>query len=232
MAHEIAQTSWFTDTRLKAYYAFNTGALTTDGSGEGHTLTAVSDPAEINGVWGKAADLDGTDAYSATDHADFRPTGNFTMGCWVKVLNNAAAVTLFQSRAQNTFVSGIRLTILAEGTVVLFSGLDTGTTNGTDYSSVISTTVVDNDVWHWCVGTWDGSYLRIYVDGALDGEVAWANAPVYNATSYIRVGCGCSAGTNTNFLTGAVDDVFLINGHALSSFEVRNLYDSQKTGFL
>lgn len=33
---------------LKAYYRFESGALTTDGSGNSHTLTAISDPAEAD----------------------------------------------------------------------------------------------------------------------------------------------------------------------------------------
>jgi len=48
---------------LKAYYRFESGALTTDSSGEGHTLTAISDPAESpSGKFGGAVYLDGNDA--------------------------------------------------------------------------------------------------------------------------------------------------------------------------
>lgn len=36
------------DANLKAYYRFESGALTTDSSGAGHTLTAISDPMEWN----------------------------------------------------------------------------------------------------------------------------------------------------------------------------------------
>ena len=100
-SQELASTSWYTDAQLKAYYRFSTGALTTDSSGEGHTLTAISDPSEDSGgVFGYAVALDGNDAYSATDHADFKPTGNFTIGGWIKA-SSAHSACVLQSFSQN-----------------------------------------------------------------------------------------------------------------------------------
>jgi large repetitive protein len=224
MGTPIINTQWFNDANLKAYYQFSVGALTTDSSGEGHTLTAISDPAEdASGKFGGAVALDGNDAYSADDHADFKPTGVFSVGGWVRTSSSGF---VFQSYSRNTNRAGILIVIVeVSGFVAFHSGKNTGTTLGTDYQVITGTTNVADGNWHFIVGTWDGSYLRIYVDGVSDADpVAWDNAPAYAATNYVRVGCENRSGTNQTFFTGSLDDVFLMNGTALTAAQIKNIY--------
>lgn len=212
-------------TNLKAYYRFSTGALTTDSSGAGHTLTDISDPAEVDGVFGKAADFDGNDAYSAVDHADFKPTGNFSIGFWMKTSTTGTTMGLFQSSSINPNRAGIFLTTNTLGSVVLYSGKNTGTTVDVDYKYVASTTEVTDNVVHFIVGTWDGTHLKLYIDGVQEGgDVDWTNAPAYAATNYVRIGCRNLTGSNGSYLTGFLDDVFLFNGKALTATEVASLW--------
>lgn len=209
-----------------AYYRFESGALTTDSSGNSHTLTAISDPAGTTGVFGGGVVLDGNDAYSAVNHADFRPTGNFTIFAWIKT-SSAAQYGFFQSHSSNTNYAGIFLGTDSGGTGVLRvgSGKNTGTVLGTDRQNADGVTNICDNVWHFCVGTWDGSYLRVYVDGNLDNTaVAWANAPAYAATNYVRVGCRNNSGTDIAFFTGSMDDCGLLNGTALSAEEIKGIY--------
>lgn len=213
---------------LKAYYRFSTGALTTDSSGEGNTLTAISDPAEdASGKFGGAVALDGDDAYSATDDADFKPTGNFTISAWVKKTSKTNSEVIFQSYSQNTNRAGFFLrTNPTSGVASLWSGKNTGLTIGTDAGVISGATDVCDGDWHHVVVTWDGSYLRIYVDGDSDASpVAWSNAPVYAATNYVRVGCRCNSGSNDEFFTGSLDDVFLLNGTALTAPQIKEIYE-------
>ena len=216
------------ETNLKAYYRFSTGALTTDSSGAGHTLTAISDPAEVTGVFGKAADLDGNDAYSATDHADFKPTGNFSVGGWFKT-STAGWETIFASSDYKSGKWAGFLLYMYSGHLSILSGKNTGAVSGTDYGEVWSTSAIhyNDGAWHFVVGTWDGTYLKLYVDGAQDGgNISWANAPVYLATNPVRVGCDyeTNSAANINFMTGSLDDVWLFNGKALSATEIASLW--------
>jgi hypothetical protein len=232
MSAELITTKQFVNTNLKAYYRFESGALTTDSSGEGHTLTAISDPAEdASGKFGGAVALDGNDAYSATDHADFKPTGNFTVGCWIKT-SAGSAIPFGSMRYDGTTYSGIRLYIDANGIFYLQSFRNTGKVAGTDYQNAAGTTDVRTGAWVFLVGTWDGSYLRVYVNGTLDNTaVAWANAPGYNATNYVRIGARKqSASAEDLFVNGSLDDVFLLNGTALTADQIKGIYDG-KTNF-
>lgn len=220
---ELYESDLFGLSTLKAYYRFESGALTTDSSGNGHTLTAISDPAETSGKFGGGVALDSNDAYSHADNADLKPTGTFTIGAWIKTTQSSVGV--IQSRFSTSVVAGIYLRIASNGKVGLTSGRNTGNVVGTDYQSCGSTTVVTDGNWHLLVGTWDGGYLRIYIDGVLEGSIGWVYAPVYNGTNYFRIGCENFSGTNAYFIGGSMDDVFLFNGKALSLDEIEILYN-------
>jgi hypothetical protein len=229
MAIELLKTNWFGDPSLQAYYRFESGALTTDSSGQGHTLTAVSDPAkDASGKFGGAVALDGNDAYSAVDHADFKPTGSFTIGAWVKSNTDASArQTIFSSWDDaSSKYSGILFRLNSStGYISLVSAKNTGQVNGTDYTTCTGTTDLTNNVWHFVVGTWDGTHLKVFVDGTQEGtDVDWV-APAYPASSPIFIGCGDTTGSAANFFTGSLDDVFLLNGTALSADQIKGIYD-------
>jgi hypothetical protein len=228
MAIELLKTNWFGDLSLQAYYRFESGALTTDSSGEGHTLTAISDPAEdASGKFGGAVALDGNDAYSAVDHADFKPTGNFTVGGWVKQSANTTATIISSFNYTGSVYSGwYLLTSSSGGVVMLRLFKNTGKVSGTDYEEATSTTDVCDGNWHFVVGTWDGTHIKIYVDGTQEGgDVDWV-APAYAAENYVRVGCYYRTDTDVNeqFVNGSLDDVFLLNGTALTASQIKNIY--------
>jgi len=228
---ELFNHSLCNDSALKAYYRFESGALTTDSTANGHTLTAISDPASVTGYYGGGVDLDSNDAYSATDHSDFRPTGPFTIGGRIKT--SVYPVGIFHSRTQDTGkYYGIWLNLFTNGTVRVGSAKGTGGSQNIDYQVANSTTVVSNNAWHFIVGTWDESNLKIYVDGLLEATVSWTAPPVYFSTNYIRIGCTDQIGTPVQFLTGSLDEVFLFNGKALSATEVSDLYYELKNASL
>lgn len=219
------------DASVKAYYQFSTGALTTDSSGNSHTLTAVSDPAEVAGKYGTAADFDGNDAYSAVNHADFKPTGAFSVSFWFKT-TTASTMGIFQTMSINTSYAGYRIGILSSGALYWQSGKATGTTANVDYKELDGNADCNDGVWHFGVITWDTSLMYIYVDGALDNSVAWANAPAYAGTSYPRIACFNTAGSDGNFFTGTIDDVAVWNGKALSLSEINYLYSEGSSALL
>jgi len=209
-----------------AYYRFSSGALTTDSSGNGHTLTDISDPAEdASGQFGGAVALDGNDAYSAVDHADFQPTGNFTIGAWVKTTSVAQGF-IFQSYSLNPNHAGFYFGLLATGEPLFLIAPNSGTAPG-NYRQVSGNTPVNDGNWHFCVATFDGTYLRVYVDGLIDKDPysAAGYSPAYAATNYVQVGCRNRLGTPALFFNGSLDDVWLINGTALTQDDINYIYN-------
>jgi len=231
-AIELYSTPLYSESSLKAYYRYSSGALTTDTTAGGHTLTAISDPAEdASGKFAGAVALDGNDAYSVADHADFKPTGAFSVVAWIKTSTTGAEQTIAQSYAEGSSkMSGWLLRIAVANKVLFRSGKNTGSTAGTDYQNITGGTTVTDGAYHLIVAVWDTTKLYLYVDGNSDASaVNWANAPSYQATNYVRFGCECDTGTNISFITGSLDDVSIFNGKALSATEVSKYYNGTWT---
>lgn len=229
-AYELNKTILKDSANLKAYYRFESGALTTDSSGNSHTLTAISDPADTTGVYGGAVALDSDDAFSHADHADFKPTGAFSISAWINLNASGSNQTIFQSYSQNSNVAGLQFVVTAAGKLNCVVGKNTGVTLNTDYKDLTAATTLSDSTTYHVVLTWDTATLRIYLNGGQDGSVASTIAPAYAATSYIRVGCANASGTNINFFNGWMDDLAIFNGTALSADQVKELYEGRYIG--
>jgi hypothetical protein len=88
--------------------------------------------------------------------------------------------------------------------------------NATVYAAV-GPAAVDDGKWHYLVGTYDGSQVCLYVDGALAGSCAVA-APIHYAGDLVAIGRDGSA--NGGYFNGSIDDV-AIYSRALTSTDVR-----------
>lgn len=172
------------------------------------------------------------DAYSHADHADFKPTGAFTVGAWVK--KDGIGTTncrIFSSRnLVGSVNAGWTLGILAgSGRPYFESGKNTGITVGTHVGYMVGETMICDNQWHLVVGVWDGSAeLKLYVDGKQDTTAyPWANAPAYAATNYVYIASGKNTvPADAYFLNGSLSDVFLHNGTALTDGQVADIYNN------
>ncbi|HBG08219.1 MAG: hypothetical protein A2075_13330 [Geobacteraceae bacterium GWC2_58_44] len=98
--------------------------------------------------------------------------------------------------------------------------------NGVWRAATGSTEISANANWYHVTGTYDGSSLRVYLDGQLDGESSFpgvmTNAPG-SATCTITI--GANAANNGNWYQGTIDEVALYN-RALSGAEVQQHYNN------
>lgn len=212
-----------------AYYRFESGAETTDSSGNSHTLTAVNTPTYDTGKFGQGAVLTSASSeyFTIADHANWKPTGAFTVGGWMKSSTTGVAATLFGSYFQGANIGGFVIHKTAANVATFISGKNTGSTVNTDYKQITGTTNIVDGNWHWVVATSDGSTISLYVDGVLDVSVAWANHPAYNASNQIAIGAYYDTSAFTYFYNGSLDDIFLINGTALTATQISTIYGVQ-----
>jgi hypothetical protein len=212
---EINSNYLLNHTSLKAYYRFESGALTTD-TKSNHPLTAVGTPTETTGKFGGGVALASvsSQAYSISDHSDLKPTGAFTIGAWIKTSTTGANQNIFQSYNNSPSDIGIQLRVSNTNVVTFII-------NATPISS--TTTVTDGN-WHYILATYDGTTMRIYIDGVLASSGA-SSAPTFNATNYPMIGCRKYGATTDIFFNGSIDEVFLLNGTALSATEVSYFYN-------
>lgn len=221
---------------LKFYAKFMSGGLTTDSSGHSHDLTAISDPTAISFKYGRGVEYDSNDAFSVVNHADFRPAGSYSIGCWFNTSTNQSGPHLIQSFNYASGVeSGWGLILGTDGGAQFFHAFNTGTAINTDLKFALDTrgpsaqNLVDGED-HFLVGTYDGTTMKLYIDGGLAGTKV-SGAPVYGSGNRVRVGCISSdIGGDEGFLQGKQGEVFIINGTALSAEQVAELYNTDEPG--
>ena len=82
------------------------------------------------------------------------------------------------------------------------------------------TTDMTDDAWHHVIGTYDGSTLKLYIDGTLENSESWASdigTNDYNAT------IGGNEQWPAQVFKGLIDDVRIYDA-ALNSTDVNNIY--------
>jgi hypothetical protein len=90
-----------------------------------------------------------------------------------------------------------------------------------DYGNRATKSFAADNQWHHVVGTYDGSNVRVYVDG-VEGTPFSYSGSISNAVHSFEIGRGASDAYN---FSGALDDVRLYNA-ALTYSEVLGLLGS------
>src|SRR3989475_7318888 len=95
------------------------------------------------------------------------------------------------------------------------------TASGTDYFLRSTSTYSDNS-WHYAVVTYDGSIVRLYIDGLqVAGRTFAITPPDTGGTQPLRIGANSQA--NNNYFTGGIDEVRVWE-RALFATEVSDQY--------
>jgi hypothetical protein len=228
-AIEIYKTTLFTDANLKGYWRFEDvgGTTVTDSSSASHNGTASR--ADINGgasgQFGYCSTFVGSssDKITIADTSDLKPTGSFSFGGWFKTSGTGTLFSSWDQTGGN--FAGFFTTISGGNNLSFLSAKNTGTTYNVDWAYINGSVNVSDNNWHFFVCVWDGSYLKNYLDGSADGQVAWSNAPAYKATNYISLNSVNNPTEAGTYFTGEKDDYFFLNGTALSATDIGKIYD-------
>lgn len=213
---------------LTSYWSMDTNSSDSVGSNNG-TDTSVTYTA---GKFSNAATFNGTTSKTVvTDASSMKPTGEFTLGLWIKTSSTGTLKGVFQSYSVNPNIAGFGMYISAANVLQFNVG---NNTSASIFSSMTGTTNVTDNAWHYVVVSYRNNYAQMYVDGKLEVG-SYSVAPAYAATNYVRIGVLNLTGTDTYFMNGQIDDVFLINGYALDQKTIKAKYDAasaQSTGSL
>jgi len=198
-----------------------------DVSKYGNTGTLVNGTAwTASGKFGGALSFDGVDDYvSIGDYPALRPSV-LTISAWI---NPSTPTTQYQMIVDKQTVAGAYgYTLRLEGT----SGKLFFRTYGTSAGDLTGNAVLSADTWYFVTATYDGSYSKIYINGALDASKSNSGTISYDGT-VLKVGMR-DGGYNFN---GSIDEVRVWN-RSLSAAEVAqqyygslNKYDSDKWVF-
>ena len=105
------------------------------------------------------------------------------------------------------------------------------------YTTVFGNAVLTTGVWHHVAGVFDGSQMRVYVNGTLDASLTSGSGPA-SGTSTLKIGRNSGGG----YFNGLIDEVRVSNSavyssnftpqqHLTSSGSTRGLwkFDNQKS---
>jgi hypothetical protein len=181
---------------------------TADASGNGLIGTLSGDPAwEASGALNGALQLDGVNDYVNCGNSTlFDLATGLTVAGWVKAAGVAATT-------QETLLvkSGAYALEIVSNTV-RFSVYSNTATAWQVVQFPIDASFAN--VWHYVAGTFDGSAVTIYLDGALQGSTAYAGAIASQPANPLWLGSNGS-----NFYKGLLDDV-RVYSRALSGVEI------------
>ena len=157
------------------------------------------------------------------DSPSLNPTNGLTLEGWVYVqafsANNAVSV----AGKDNPYAN--RQYLLAMDTVVtnwVFRA-HVGVPSG--FQNFNGTRPLQLQTWYHVAMTYDGSSLRLYVNGALDGSMA-VTGPIITSTDPLLIGGSVPGPWNFN---GRVDELSLY-GRALSATEIAGIYNAGSAG--
>jgi hypothetical protein len=150
---------------------------------------------------GQALLYDGlNDFVQIPDSASVRITNFITVEAWIKRAVRGAQHSIVEKYDCNG--GGYVLRVTPED-LLLFATLD----DCGDFSLVTGATSLQSNTWYHVAGLWDGSELRVYVNGVLDGAASASRNPKAG-TSPLRIG---QRGNDGTFFAGVIDEVRLWN---------------------
>jgi hypothetical protein len=176
-----------------------TGTTTADSSGLGNNATFVGAPTWVTGVHGGALKLNGTTDYlTVPDAASLDATTALTISAWVRP-TKVATQYLIKKATSNT-TNGYELGLSSSGKA--FVRLNQATKADT-YRVDSLTSYPTNGTWIHLAATYDGTTIRLYVNGTLEGSIA---GPASITTNTLALALGAEPGGTRPF-AGTLDDI-------------------------
>jgi len=175
----------------------------TDFSGHVNYGTITGTTVNDNGQVARALVLATGDSFDAGNNYSLSPSDNLTLEAWVKTDSFGQVIA-----KDNQY----RLEICADGRPMMsvYANNQWQNNSGTANACTGSTAVVVNDdSWHHLTGTYDGSYIRLYVDGQ-PRSYHFFTGSIDPTNSQLMIGQN---------LTGELDEAAIFN-RALSQDEI------------
>ena len=166
--------------------------------------------------------LSGSNFFDVASTSQLQLSSKFSVASWFKTSSNYpsdAIVVIKGGFGSEIAGKNINYGIWLDSSERLKGGFETS--SGVDMFSTSANTYSDGQ-WHYGVVTYDGSTVRLYVDGAQVATKSTTGTPDNSGTQPVRVGANFL--TQDRFFIGNVDEVRVWN-RALSSSEVANAFD-------
>lgn len=233
MAIELFSNSLYSDANLVAYYRLED--LTDAKGGSSWTNSGAT---SVAGKFNNGYDFE---SGSSTFMKMALPAGvkvaNPTFHAWFNMESTGGTHVILAGTPKGTTADGrgFTLRVTTTGLAQVRKGEGDGS-----FTTLSGVTTMSTGIWYMLDATYDGSTLKIYLNGRLDNSVSDAVAIDWTdnvsgvgpdpAQLYLGGDRNNTAGTdaNINFADGIIDDVAIFS-RALTDAEIYSLYTSTKT---
>ncbi len=208
------------------------GNIAYDDSGNDFDITIYDDEDDswVEGISGGALSFDGEDDYGAIPNATSLNPNHITVEAWFYA--NEGTLEKQKSLVQKPYESHQSpfyqySLLLIDNTSYPKCARFAITINGILYSASANELSYDYKQWHHLVGTYDGSYIRLY----LDGQLVASKSVKGDITSYdtpVQIGAYPNLPKTSNYCFGGKIDEVKIYKRALSEEEITDLYNEYK----
>lgn len=141
-------------------------------------------------------------------------------GCWFKSAKRTFAQMMLSKDSQIGTNRGWYIYITPT------NQLEAGVPNDGGTGVGVATSITDpiDDRWHFGVATYDGTAIRLYLDGVLEATTPWTSS-MFGSTSPLNVGGRAADAVTANGspFYGRIDEAF-VTADVLSEDQVRQLY--------
>ena len=195
----------------------DSGSTSADSSGIGDNLT-LNGTSWTSGKFGSALSFNGSASATGQSRSvgGFVPRNTLTASAWVQSSASTWSGGLFVYQSENYYLGP---TVGGGTTGVRFGIYVWGSFGATevDYTPAAGFNIT---AWHHYAGSYDGTNLNLYIDGALVAQKALSLAVLSDNVNGIQIGCQdmIPGDTNTSF-NGTIDSVRLYN-YALSAAQI------------
>jgi len=171
-------------------------------------------PTWVDGKFGKALSFDGVDDYVIANTIN---VPYLTISVWVKWFR------FFEDSAGHAIVSNSNYA--ADG-YMLYQATDAPYNRiqafvyTTSIAVIVSKTLLNTNEWYHVVLTYDGSFIKLYINGVLDNRVAQSGTIKATTNPFL---IGSTYTTGEAKFNGIIDEVRIFN-RALSEEEIKFLY--------
>jgi hypothetical protein len=183
-----------------------------DGTVHGATWTS-------SGKYGSCLDFDGSSDYvQVPDDKSLEPQ-ELTVDCWVKGATQGSYRYIIAKGANACSSASYAFYTGSSGGLYFYVTTAGGWTLSPDGGSSLW-----DDCWHHIAGTYDGSYIRLYVDGSEVGSGTVKTGNIrYNMPTNDELFIGAYRGTCNFYFNGLIDEVN-IWPCAMSASQIQTIY--------
>jgi len=188
---------------IAGLWIFNegTGKVVEDSSGNGYDGELKKNPTWADGKYGKGLEFHGGNYVELQDSSAGLPFGGvepFSITAWVKNIGGGTIIGKFNGGVIGAYI----LVVSGGGTVTFHREVAPWGLGG-------AKALPKGEFGH-VAATYDGSDMKIYIDGELDAKQGRA-AQNTDTVTPVLIGARFTGGAPSNFFTGILDEVALFN---------------------